>query len=42
MILSRADPHVLQVLEYGDAEIPPDMPQELRVFSVKLSALYDH
>lgn len=32
MILSRADPHVLQVIEYGDAEIPPDMPQELREF----------
>ena len=32
MILSRADPHVLQVREYGDAEIPPDMPQELREF----------
>ncbi|TVR16816.1 MAG: hypothetical protein EA401_00950 [Planctomycetota bacterium] len=32
MILSRSDPHILQVLEYGDAEVPPDMPQELREF----------
>ncbi|MCS6969706.1 MAG: protein kinase [Planctomycetota bacterium] len=29
MILSRRSPHVLQVLEYGDAELPRDLPDEL-------------
>jgi serine/threonine protein kinase len=32
MILSRRSPHILQVLEYGDAELPSDMPAELREF----------
>lgn len=32
MILSRASSAVVQVLEYGDADLPPDMPQELREF----------
>lgn len=32
MILSRSSQSVVQVREYGDAEIPPDMPQELREF----------
>ena len=32
MILSRRSPHILQVLEYGDAEIPRDLPEELREF----------
>lgn len=37
MILSRRSPHILQVMEYGDAELPHDLPEELReFFPVKL------
>ena len=32
MILSRRSPHIIQVLEYGDAELPGDLPDELREF----------
>jgi serine/threonine protein kinase len=32
MILSRRSPHILQVLEYGDAELPSDLPEQLRDF----------
>jgi serine/threonine protein kinase len=32
MILSRSHPSVVHVIDYGDAELPPDMPQELREF----------
>ena len=32
MILSRRSPHILQVMEYGDAELPHDLPEELREF----------
>lgn len=32
MILSRRSPNILQVLEYGDAEIPRNLPDELREF----------
>lgn len=37
MILSRRSPHILQVMEYGDAELPHDLAEELReFFPVKL------
>ncbi len=32
MILSRRSNAILQVIEYGDAEVPADLPQELREF----------
>lgn len=32
MILSRRSPHILQVMEYGDTELPIDLPEELRDF----------
>lgn len=32
MILSRASAHVLPVIEYGDADLPADMPSELKEF----------
>lgn len=32
MILSRRSPHILQVMEYGDVELPRDLPDELREF----------
>lgn len=32
MILSRRHPAIVQVWEYGDADLPDDMPQELREF----------
>jgi serine/threonine protein kinase len=32
MILSRRSNSILQVIEYGDAEVPDDLPQELREF----------
>jgi serine/threonine protein kinase len=32
MILSRRSQHILQVMEYGDAELPSDLPDELREF----------
>ena len=32
MILSRRSEHIVQVLEYGDAELPEDMPEEMRQF----------
>jgi len=32
MILSRAHSQILQVLEYGEVELPTDMPEELREF----------
>ena len=32
MILSRRHPSIVQVMEYGDADLPDDMPQELREF----------
>lgn len=32
MILSRRSPHILQVLEYGDADLPKDLPEDLREF----------
>lgn len=32
MILSRRSPHILQVMEYGDAELPVDLQEELRDF----------
>jgi serine/threonine protein kinase len=32
MILSRRSQQILQVLEYGDAELPSDLPEELREF----------
>ena len=32
MILSRRSRNVLQVIEYGDAELPEDLPDELREF----------
>ncbi|MFW5751399.1 MAG: protein kinase domain-containing protein [Planctomycetota bacterium] len=32
MILSRRSSHIVQVLEYGDAELPQDMPDEMREF----------
>ncbi len=37
MILSRRSPHILQVMEYGDAELPHDLPEQLSdFFPVKL------
>ncbi|MEK7412743.1 MAG: protein kinase [Planctomycetota bacterium] len=37
MILSRRSPHILQVIEYGDAELPKNLPDELRdFFPIKL------
>ena len=43
MVLSRRSRHIVQVLEYGDAALPDDLPDELRsFFPFGSGAVHDH